>query len=241
MCYVNAVIPVNAEPGKKKLVERKEEVREEKSEIRSPTSEINPKPEIVNPKPAILDVVEEPKVEVNPKSEFRTRQTTQPVKLGKKNKVLTVDSMQDLHEQSDKNVVEQKQEEKFEGEILLLSQVNIEKLWDEYAARIPDEKKGLKISFATYRPVLDETVLNKITLKVQSDIQKSQFENVRLGVQNFISARVGAAIELEIIADKKIDNATKPYTPKEKLERLIEKNPAIKKMQQQLGLELDYD
>jgi hypothetical protein len=83
--------------------------------------------------------------------------------------------------------------------------------------------------------------LNKISLKVQSDIQKSQFESVLLGVQNFISARVGAAIELEIIADKKVDNGTKPYTPKEKLERLIEKNPAIKKMQQELGLELDYD
>ena len=76
---------------------------------------------------------------------------------------------------------------------------------------------------------------------VQSDIQKSQFEGVKPALENFISKRVGGKVEIEIIADKKVDSGTKPYTPKEKLERLIEKNPAIKKMQQQLGLELDYD
>jgi DNA polymerase-3 subunit gamma/tau len=250
MCYVNSVMTVSTEPGKKKLNERastkyevestKEEPREE-SEIRNPKSEIIPKAETQIPKEEKPFVVEEPDEKVNQKSEIINQKSPLPIKLGKKNKVLTMDSIQDVEQQSGNKISEQKQEEIFSGEVLVINQENIEKLWNEYASRIPDEKKGLKISFAKYTPVLDETVMNKIILKVQSDIQKSQFENVRLGLQNFIAARVGAAIELEIAADKKVDNGTKPYTPKEKLERLIEKNPAIKKMQQQLGLELDYD
>ena len=64
---------------------------------------------------------------------------------------------------------------------------------------------------------------------------------MKSGIENFISKRVGAKIEIEVLADKKVETGTRPYTPKEKLERLIEKNPAIKKMQQKLGLELDYD
>jgi DNA polymerase-3 subunit gamma/tau len=249
MCYVNSVVTVNGDTSKKKLPEREVKAEKVEPEVKSEIlpivigtkSEIIPKPEIENPKPSI-DVVEEPKVEVNPKPEIRNPQPPQPsTKLGKSKKLLTLDSHQESDAASDNNGAEQKQEDKFDGEVLLINQENIVKLWDEYASRIPDEKKGLKISFATYRPVLDETVMNKIELKVQSDIQKGKFEEVRLGVQNYISARVGAAIELEITADKKADNGTKPYTPKEKLERLIEKNPAIKKMQQELGLELDYD
>ena len=149
--------------------------------------------------------------------------------------------MQDTDTVSENKAVEQTLEDKFEGEVLILNQENILKIWDEYASRISEEKKGLKISFATFKPELDETLINKIFLKVQSNIQKSHFDEVRLGLQSFISKRVGAEIEIEVIADKKVETGTKPYTPKEKLERLIEKNPAIKKMQQQLGLELDYD
>ena len=149
--------------------------------------------------------------------------------------------MQDTDTVSENKTAEQTLEDKFEGEVLILNQENILKIWDEYASRISEEKKGLKISFATFKPELDETLINKIFLKVQSNIQKSHFDEVRLGIQNFISKRVGAEIEIEVIADKKVETGTKPYTPKEKLERLIEKNPAIKKMQQQLGLELDYD
>ena len=87
----------------------------------------------------------------------------------------------------------------------------------------------MRIGFANYKPELDETSLNKIYLKVQSDVQKTQFDEVRLGIQNFISKRVGAEITLEVVADKKTESGSKPYTPKEKFERLMEKNPSIKK------------
>lgn len=235
MCYVNSVVEIGGDISKKKLPE----VKDIKPEVRSPKSEVNAEPQIPISKEEKLDVVAEPELEK--KSDKQPTATVKPGILTKRNKVLTLDSIQDTDTSSENKPIEKATEEKFEGEILILNQENLLKLWDEYAFRISEEKKGLKISFATFKPVLDETVMNKIFLNVQSDIQKSHFDGVRLGVQNFISKRVGAVIELEIITDKKIENGTKPYTPKEKLERLIEKNPAIKKMQQQLGLELDYD
>ena len=81
----------------------------------------------------------------------------------------------------------------------------------------------------------------KISVAVQSGIQKSQLDEVRLGLQNYLFRRTGANLEIEVIADREISNVAKPYTPKEKLERMIQKNPAIKVLQQKMGLELDYD
>ncbi|HLP21833.1 MAG TPA: hypothetical protein VK174_16080, partial [Chitinophagales bacterium] len=160
----------------------------------------------------------------------------------KSKKVLTLDALNDAEDNSpEQKLLDEVNEDRYDGEVLLLNAENILKLWDEYAAGIPETKRGLRISFANFKPELDETVLNRITLKVQSDIQKNLFDEVRLGLQNYISRRVGAEITLDIIADKKVETGTKPYTPKEKFERLIEKNPAIKTMQQKFGLELDYD
>lgn len=233
MCYINSVVSVNADTSKKKLSDvtepKKQEVRNQKPEVNT-----DEKVAVVN-EPVVPPVTK-------PVTTSNKPTTTPPVSLSKGKKVLTLDSLNDVDDSQTQKAIQEIAEEIFEGEVLLLNQENILQLWNEYAAKnVPDAKKGLKISFANYEPELDETSLNKITLKVQSDVQKNQFDEVRLGIQNFISRRVGAEITLEIIADKKVENGTKPYTPKEKFERLIEKNPAIKTMQQKLGLELDYD
>ena len=152
-----------------------------------------------------------------------------------------MDSLQDMQDSPETLTTGNIEEEGYTGEVLILNQENILKIWDEYASRIPEEKKGLRISFSTFKPVLDTATLNKLLLKVQSDVQRTQFDEFRMGIQTFISKRVGANITLEILADKVASTGSKPYTPKEKLEYLIQKNPAIKKMQQQFGLELDYD
>lgn len=252
MCYVNAVVTVDADTIKKKLsevTEKTQDVRQKTTDNGNlPTSQTGQKLEIREQKQEVV-VVKEPAPVSNEKQQTTNQKqetVSQPSKiipstLSKSKKVLTLDSLDDVEDTSTQRILLQTEEEKFECEVLLLNQESILQLWGEYAANIPEAKKGLRISFANYKPELDETSLNKISLKVQSDIQKNQFDEVRLGVQNFISKRVGAEITIEVIADKKIETGTKPYTPKEKLERLMEKNPAIKTMQQKLGLELDYD
>ena len=245
MCYVNSVVSAETDTSKKKLSEVRIEERKPVAEVK-PKAEIadsiTEKPVAVVKQPVITTTEkEQPAAEkpavVTPKSDSKIA----PVSLSKGKKVLTLDSLNDADETEIKKITEGEEEEVYTGEVLILNEENVLLLWDKYAAGIPEEKRGLRISFATFKPIFDATAPEKLLLKVQSDIQRSQFEEVRLGVQNFISKRVGATVTLEVIADKKVSTGVKPYTPKEKLERLIEKNPAIKKMQQDLGLELDYD
>lgn len=220
MCYVNAVVNSDSSTEKKKLTfERKHEEQKSVQQIKTPDTDSNtptaaPKTSVAaSPKPVVT--------------------------ASKSKKVLTIDQLNDALDNPEQSNLITVTEEKYEGEILILNQENALKLWEEYAARIPDEKKGLRISFGNFKPVLNADM--RLELKVQSDIQKFQFDEVRLGVQNFFKQRVGADVELVVIADKEERAGTKPYTPKEKLERLIEKNPAIRKLQEKLGLELDYD
>lgn len=236
MCYVNSVVSISADASKKKLNEAV------KIEDRRPKTEVNTEEKVAVLNEPAFNPSDKPKTDkpatVNPQP---TTRNAQPVTLSKSKKVLTLDSINDSNNSTEQKEIVPTAEEKTEGEILILNQENILQLWNEYAAKISEEKKGLKINFSLYQPVFDEVNLNKISLFVKSDIQKKQFDEVRMGVQHFFSKRTGVSIELEVLADKQVDNGAKPYTPKEKFERLIEKNPAIKKMQQQFGLELDYD
>jgi DNA polymerase-3 subunit gamma/tau len=237
MCYVNAIVSAEVDTSKKKL-----------SEVEKPLAQTTKTPEKPQSESPAIAPVEEKKPDTNKVNEPTpvNKPVTKyipPASMSKSKKVLTLDSLNDLE-----NAPEQKAalnldepEEMYSGEVLILNQENIETIWQQYAATIPEEQKGLRINFGVFKPELDTTTLDKITLKVQSLVQKDQFDRIRLGIQNFIAQRVGAQITLEVIADKKVETGSKPYTPKEKLERLIEKNPAIKKMQQDLGLELDYD
>lgn len=238
MCYINSVVTVSADGGKKKLFD--EEIKQENTtiHIRENVNEVN--------NPGFTQI--EKKQTITPSPDTAVKQVNQQVNrnkpsvtVSKNRKLITVDSYREagVH-QGENDAVEIESEQ--QTEILVLNQENIELIWSEYAVqKISEEKKGLKIAFATFIPVLDEITLTKVTVTVQSDIQKQQLDEVRNGLQQFISKRMGAEMQLEIVCDKKMETGTKPYTPKEKLERLIEKNPAIKKMQQQFGLELDYD
>jgi DNA polymerase-3 subunit gamma/tau len=239
MCYVNAL--VNTEPSKKKLRPDNDKQKvadlpganEQKPETASAASHL-PAPK--------EDSLKGQRVEPNIQPEYKSQSgNKQPGSLSKTKKIIKLDSLDDIDNPSSATPNEETAEEIYTGEILVLNDENITRLWEDYAAGIPEEKKGLRMNFATFSPQLDETVLNKIVLKVQSDIQKTQFEAVKPGLQNFFSKRTGVNIEWEIFADKEITNGAKPYTPKEKLEHLIQKNPAIRKMQQQFGLELDYE
>ena len=239
MCYVNAVVN-NNEPSKKKLAsadnkEKKDDLpanQDEQIEVASATIAAAP------PKEDKLKAPVEPKIQPEQKPQIGSKQQ---VSLSKTKKILKLDSLDEIDKAEENTSSDAVIEERFDVEVLTVNAENIAALWEDYASSIPEEKRGLRINFATFKPQLDETIGNRIFLKVQSDIQKAQFEEVKPGLQNFFSKKTGANILFEIFADKEISTGTKPYTPKEKFERLVQKNPAIRKMQQQLGLELDYE
>lgn len=239
MCYVNSLVAVDAEAGKKKVSnststvqtapEKDNSTKEEAVQKNAPlNSSVTPEP--VKTKAAVPDEPAKGNGAVQ-----------KPQSIIKTKKLLTADSLDDPDQLTQTNVVEEK-EETYSGEVYSLDTASIQKLWDEYATvHLKEVEKGLAIIFNTFKPVCSELNSATLQVKVQADVQKMKLEQVRLGLQNYIAKRVGVPVELEIITDKEVDTGTKPYTPKEKLERLIQKNPAIKKMQQELGLELEYN
>ncbi|MBL0309973.1 MAG: DNA polymerase III subunit gamma/tau [Bacteroidetes bacterium] len=231
MCYVNSVVN-DTDDGKKKL---KQDSKETPILKHNPTEKVIPVPE------EKLVMVEEPK-EIASNPPVHTPNPKPSAAITKTKKVLTLDSLKDLEDAAAATTLtNQDVSENYADEILILNEENVLKLWDDYAARIPEEKKGLRISFANFKPLVDSALPNRLHLKVKSEIQKSQFDDLRLGIQSFISSRLGVEIDLVIEADKELITNAKPYTPKEKFERMAEKNPNVKKMVQLFGLELDYN
>lgn len=237
MCHAETAMAPTAD-SKKKL--KTDNATEQKTAGHVPEQPEKPVVKAVEKKtespPVTTDVVKEP--DVKPAVPNLTPDPKAPTTVTKTKKLLTLEELKKMGSHSD---IKNGDSDAYNGEIRLLNQENILAIWDEYAARIPEVKKGLRISFATFKPELDMTTLNQLYLKVKSDIQKTQFDEIRGGIEQFISERVGAAIKLNVEADKEFIATVKPYTPKEKLERMIELNPTVKKAIQQFGLELDYD
>lgn len=224
MCYINSLVNAEASPesGKKKRYE------------------VNADAE----KPAKVEENSLPKLTTDPPKETNTtpvmpiKRSAPQVQLTRTKKVLTASDVSQTSTEKETKT-EEEADIQYDGPTHELNQENILLIWDEYTATIHEDKIGLKINFTTYKPVLTED--NKLLLTVQSEVQKSTFEQVQHHLQRFISARVNQTINFEIHCDKTIQTAAKPYTPKEKLEYMMQKNPAIKTMQQRFGLELDYN
>lgn len=227
MCYVNSVVSIDAQEGSKKKLKS----------LTNTTERDEEKPEVVK-----QDLPKQDNAKANVQgSPPPVSRNIQPSIVGKTKKILKIDQLQDaLDNPGDNPIIKVEQaEEAYDDVVVVLNEENLLKLWDSYAAtRIPEEKLGLKITFDKYKPKLNASM--DIEVYMTSDVQKAQIEEVKLGLESYIGQRVGATVQINVISDKKSENTRKPYTEKEKFERLVEKNPIIKKLQQQFGLELDY-
>lgn len=221
MCYVNAVVTDTSAPSKKKLDTSIEKEEAEETKVAKPQTDA----------PPVQKKTEGEKPGAPPAPPVAT--------ISKSKKLLTLNDVATGNVPEEEKKLIQEEEVTYAGETLVWNEENALKLWEAYAAQLPDTKRGLRTSFSSFKPVLNDRL--QMELKVQSDMQRLQFEEARLGIQNFMAKRTGAEVELIILTDKAVSVEKKPYTEKEKFDRLVQKNPALKKMQQVFGLELDYD
>jgi DNA polymerase-3 subunit gamma/tau len=231
MCYVNSVIKADDATGLSKKKLKSEPEQQQKAVTTEPLEE---KKEAQQPTP-----VKPAAIADEPPRQQPLIKTDNPV-LKKSNKFISVDLLNTQPDIIDEQLNKlEKSAAPFNGAILELNQENVVLIWDEYRERLPKQKAGLNATLSSYKPVYEA---GGLTVRVESGLQKSTIDEVKEGIRTFYNRCLGAEIALEIIVDTELKPAnTKPYTPKEKFERLIEKNPAIKKLQQKMGLELDYD
>jgi len=109
--------------------------------------------------------------------------------------------------------------------------------WREITGRYNTDK-NLLITFSTYKPVktggptIDFTVDNKIQKKELEERLTEFLPMLRQRLNNF-------QLQLNIKVNEQ-QAGQKAYTPQEKFLQMAEKNPELKKMKDQLGLEIDF-
>lgn len=127
-------------------------------------------------------------------------------------------------------------------EILELNQENVTLMWRKFSEQLPEVKRGAKALFATFLPelILHES---KVEVKVQAQAQKDKLSEESISLEKYFKLHTGVNLKVELVVDKTNAATTTKiyYTDEEKMKRLLEKNPFIKKMQQRFGLELDLE
>jgi hypothetical protein len=123
--------------------------------------------------------------------------------------------------------------------LLEWNDLQVKLLWQTFADTIRESKRGFANLMELYVPVVKERLLE---IHCESDLQKSQFEQHAASIRNFYYQNTGVAPVIELFITKTATNSNpKLYTPQDKLKRLIELNPNIRKFQKDLGLDIDYN
>ncbi|MEZ5147311.1 MAG: DNA polymerase III subunit gamma/tau [Bacteroidales bacterium] len=80
----------------------------------------------------------------------------------------------------------------------------------------------------------------KVHFAVDNKIQKSEIDDRKLDILPGLRETLNNwQIQLEVIVNENTEEK-KPYTPQEKFNRMADKNPALKKLKDQLDLEIDF-
>lgn len=111
-------------------------------------------------------------------------------------------------------------------------------LWDEFADTLKTGSPHLCSTLKNFRPQLKadwqiEFTLDNKVIEEELFLKKSE-------LLEFLRSRLGNyKIQLKTsIAD--IQRDLKPYTDKEKFEKMAEKNPALRTLREELDLEIEY-
>ena len=230
MCYVNATIEASEDASKKKVVEgEKVEVREQRAENKNEKIEIEVPKNIVQATASPTSV--KPRVISDKDSGLK-----------KSSKILSFDDL-DAPENIVSDAVSKdntKEEMVVVNDTLLeWNDLQVKLLWQTFADTIRESKRGFANLMELYVPVVKERMLE---IHCESDLQKSQFDQHAASIRNFYYQNTGVAPVIELFITKTATNSNpKLYTPQDKLKRLIELNPNIRKFQKDLGLDIDYN
>jgi len=117
------------------------------------------------------------------------------------------------------------------------TQEQLEAAWTQMSAGFENDKNFF-ISLNKYKPLL--SVNNTIEFTVDNKVQKEELEDRKLEILPVLREKLNNFhILLRVkVAEKQEQN--KAYLPQEKYNAMVKKNPALKKMKDQLNLEIDF-
>jgi DNA polymerase-3 subunit gamma/tau len=227
MCYVNSTVEA-AEASKKKLSTTVENQHPASPAAKPNTEQQAPK---ADPSPASSrPVAAQPKPIADKDSVVK-----------KSTKLLSLDDISDASlakSRSNKNEADDTPVT-MAAMIREFNQENVNELWHLFEESIRDTRGGAAALMNLYLPVVTDAATISVTL--ESELQKTQFSQILTSLKNFIYSHIGFHPDIQVEVVKSTENSVKYYTPQDKLKRLIELNPALRRFQKELGLDLDYD
>ncbi|MGD9978475.1 MAG: DNA polymerase III subunit gamma/tau [Bacteroidales bacterium] len=119
------------------------------------------------------------------------------------------------------------------------TQADLEKTWNDYAATIKTAKPGQFSLMQTYSPALLEN--DRILIKFEGQIQIELFQEIKLDLLLYLKKtlkNIGIEISEEVEAAEELQK-NRLFTADDKLKFMIEQNPALLRMKQQLNLDFN--
>jgi DNA polymerase-3 subunit gamma/tau len=118
------------------------------------------------------------------------------------------------------------------------SEEHLQKIWNDRVNLLFKEKPGILSSLTKHAIILKEEHIIELKLDGQHQLEHLQenrgilIEAIRKDLNNF-------SIQLETPV-KEMVSAKKAYTPKEIYQGMVEENPNLQKLRDELDLDLDY-
>ncbi len=142
---------------------------------------------------------------------------------------------------STKDTKNQEQELPTSKANLPASSFSAEKLasvWGSMAARYKKSSLSLHMALTQNEPKLKDA--HTVIVYVENSIQEELVRENTTEILTYLHRELDNALVRLETAIRKQRKKQKAYLPKEKFEELIKKNPHIKKLRDELGLDLDY-
>ena len=196
----------------------------------------NKKPEIIQPTtaPKSIPVVTPPSVKPIapiPTNRPSISSTTAPASSGSFSVKDSLSSIKKETKETEPQAVESETQQE-------TTQETIEKAWDEYTASIAETSKLLFVTLTKNKPVLKDNILE---ITIDNKIQEEEIRIRKPEILDFLRKNVrNTNIQLEVVINQTLDKEGKIYTDSDKFKKMVEINPELQKLKDELNLEIEF-
>ncbi len=121
----------------------------------------------------------------------------------------------------------------------VITQEIIEKAWNEYTTSISDTSKLLYVTLTKNKPVLKDN--NTIELEIDNRVQEEEIKARKSEIMDYLrKSAKNYSIQLETVIVQSQEKSGMVYTDTDKYNKMVEKNPELQKMKDELNLEIEF-
>jgi len=139
-------------------------------------------------------------------------------------------------------VIDHKEEERKKmeaGPSEVFSQETLQVAWNKYAEHIKNNgKESFYTTMIAKPPVMKENF--ELEIELRHKVEENELHNERAGLLNHLREQLqNSRIQLSYVVNEQVVDS-KPYTNRDKFDRMVQINPNLQKLRQQFDLDIDF-